>query len=512
MSTKIASNQVDGLAVNVDDYPTVQDALNTGLQVLGNGGTHLVSTPLLFTADGQQLVGVNGFKLQSDGLTSNSPIILIEDLNDTKVLGVEFDCNAETYMAVRATVSAGATVNYSGLEISRCNVSNTYNVVTSLYGGFTVDNLSGAGFTYQISGVNIHNNVIDNDTAAHSSHGCLVAYADNVLFADNEILSAGFHGMEAVECTNVIQRNNRVKDCYQSGLGVGTFVKNFTIHDNLIDNCSGDGAITVEHNSVQGVVHNNVITNALNQGINISYGTGGTAPFNEVNDIIVHGNICIADPTSEGKIGINAYSSTGANIGTAVNIKDNILDGFATGIECTWLDFGQVSGNTVRRFGLTSAGRPSKDFMNFIGCTKFSVLGNTCEQEVTTHAITIDTSIVSSSVFTVSDNFIQSATAGALVRKEGNGDLLAYGNMTLGAVNYVSCDGTQSVRVSSNNGPLSGVALSGGSLNGNLESSGTPEGVVTAPIGSTYNRLDGGAGTSFYVKETGSGNTGWVGK
>lgn len=42
--------------------------------------------------------------------------------------------------------------------------------------------------------------------------------------------------------------------------------------------------------------------------------------------------------------------------------------------------------------------------------------------------------------------------------------------------------------------------------------SGTPEGVVTAPVGSTYRRTDGGASTSFYVKESGTGNTGWVAK
>ena len=42
--------------------------------------------------------------------------------------------------------------------------------------------------------------------------------------------------------------------------------------------------------------------------------------------------------------------------------------------------------------------------------------------------------------------------------------------------------------------------------------SGTPEGAVSAPVGSLFLRTDGGAGTSLYVKETGSGNTGWVGK
>lgn len=45
-----------------------------------------------------------------------------------------------------------------------------------------------------------------------------------------------------------------------------------------------------------------------------------------------------------------------------------------------------------------------------------------------------------------------------------------------------------------------------------LTGAGSPEGVVTASVGSTYRRTDGGAGTSFYVKESGASNTGWVAK
>jgi hypothetical protein len=41
---------------------------------------------------------------------------------------------------------------------------------------------------------------------------------------------------------------------------------------------------------------------------------------------------------------------------------------------------------------------------------------------------------------------------------------------------------------------------------------GTPEGAVTAPVGSVFTRTDGGAATTLYVKESGSGNTGWVAK
>lgn len=59
-------------------------------------------------------------------------------------------------------------------------------------------------------------------------------------------------------------------------------------------------------------------------------------------------------------------------------------------------------------------------------------------------------------------------------------------------------------------GPV-GSNVGGGVLS--LYGTGTPEGAVSAPIGSEYHRTDGGAGTSFYVKESGGGgNTGWVAK
>ena len=44
-----------------------------------------------------------------------------------------------------------------------------------------------------------------------------------------------------------------------------------------------------------------------------------------------------------------------------------------------------------------------------------------------------------------------------------------------------------------------------------LAGAGTPEGAVTAPIGSLYRRSDGGVTTALSVKESGVGNTGWEG-
>jgi len=41
---------------------------------------------------------------------------------------------------------------------------------------------------------------------------------------------------------------------------------------------------------------------------------------------------------------------------------------------------------------------------------------------------------------------------------------------------------------------------------------GSPLNVVSASVGSIYQRLDGGAGTSVYVKESGTDGSGWVAK
>jgi hypothetical protein len=42
--------------------------------------------------------------------------------------------------------------------------------------------------------------------------------------------------------------------------------------------------------------------------------------------------------------------------------------------------------------------------------------------------------------------------------------------------------------------------------------SGSPEGVLVAPIGTLYTNLSGGASTTLYVKTSGTGNTGWTAK
>jgi hypothetical protein len=69
--------------------------------------------------------------------------------------------------------------------------------------------------------------------------------------------------------------------------------------------------------------------------------------------------------------------------------------------------------------------------------------------------------------------------------------------------------GAGTLNIQGNSGLM--IALNSGSL-GVFAGTGSPEGVVTASRGSTFHRTDGGAGTSYYVKESGTGNTGWAAK
>ena len=45
-----------------------------------------------------------------------------------------------------------------------------------------------------------------------------------------------------------------------------------------------------------------------------------------------------------------------------------------------------------------------------------------------------------------------------------------------------------------------------------VSGTGSPESSLVAPVGTLYLRQDGGTSTTLYVKESGTGNTGWVAK
>lgn len=93
------------------------------------------------------------------------------------------------------------------------------------------------------------------------------------------------------------------------------------------------------------------------------------------------------------------------------------------------------------------------------------------------------------SFFSSADYVSPDAAGGALLRSWNNGDV------------QLRPGGTGRLRLTTD-----------AETTGCLEAIGrnSPQGVITAPPGSTFRNLNGGVGSSFYIKQTGTGNTGWV--
>lgn len=78
-----------------------------------------------------------------------------------------------------------------------------------------------------------------------------------------------------------------------------------------------------------------------------------------------------------------------------------------------------------------------------------------------------------------------------------------------------SAAGTLAVGTTSTTGNAAGSVKAASYSTGTAtwtSGTGSPEGAVTAPVGSLFTRTDGGAATTLYVKESGAGNTGWIAK
>lgn len=86
---------------------------------------------------------------------------------------------------------------------------------------------------------------------------------------------------------------------------------------------------------------------------------------------------------------------------------------------------------------------------------------------------------------------------------------------TVGTTGHLTPGAATSYNIGSASLPINDLTIGGklywtGSTVFDFSGSGTPEGSITASIGSVYRRTNGSTGTTLYIKESGSGNTGWA--
>jgi hypothetical protein len=124
-----------------------------------------------------------------------------------------------------------------------------------------------------------------------------------------------------------------------------------------------------------------------------------------------------------------------------------------------------------------------------------TVSGNTCP-DWTENGVYIDGTDATCDEITVTGNNFNGLAATAIGKTGTLGSYIStYSNPPYRRVGTVTCN---DINLDLNVFEASGT--------------GTPEGAVTAGVGSVFRRTDGGAGTCLYIKESGTGNTGWVAK
>lgn len=86
---------------------------------------------------------------------------------------------------------------------------------------------------------------------------------------------------------------------------------------------------------------------------------------------------------------------------------------------------------------------------------------------------------------------------------------------TIGTAGHLTPGAATTYNIGSASLPVNDLTIGGklywtGSTVFDFSGAGSPEGAVTASVGSVYRRTNGGTATTLYVKESGAGNTGWA--
>lgn len=193
----------------------------------------------------------------------------------------------------------------------------------------------------------------------------------------------------------------------------------------------------------------------------------------------------IASPTFTGTVTL----PSGTSIGTVSNTEIGYLDGVSSSIQTQISDRLPLGGGTLTG-GLSG----------------------------TTLSLSSTLSVTGNATFTAGIDYNNSTyqkvkLGGTVIKRNQTGGFsgleIVDGSDNINAEIMVNGFATFKGDITINKG--SSPALILGSSGPNVVSgSGTPEAVVTAPIGSIFLRSNGSAATTLYIKESGTGNTGWV--
>ena len=150
--------------------------------------------------------------------------------------------------------------------------------------------------------------------------------------------------------------------------------------------------------------------------------------------------------------------------------------------------------------------------LNFSRYPAGSLVANALSLDIDTGDATFEADVTVGGTVTIGDTVLDSDTAGYLNTSDGyrttSNILVPSGSVRVGSGLKAGIEsGTTTTQTRIRGGEIE-LGTDGPTI---TTGTGTPEGVVTAPVGSRYTRTDGDTlGDIEYVKLSGAGNTGWV--
>ncbi len=514
-----------------DDTAALQAAALTGQHfIIPSPASFYRITDKITFADGTVFEGDGSFpELRMDS-ASNILMFELPSVSGAKIIGLSINGN-------NTVTPDGAASTILLSSCTDCEVRGNRIYDTSLSGsgvgdllisgtssgnrivGNTFTDCLGSGVGLSGSSV-INNQVLDNSFTDCGYFGIRLGEGANKNeIAFNRTLS---NGIELVGLTRQCFQNrihdNHAENCGDNGISISGNFNTVTGNVCVLNNFAGIG-VWGSFNTISGNVclNNNQTGGASSwSGVTILNGFGGVGQHN-----VVMGNTCDDDqtvPTQQYGVAIGVLTYTLHAAAQVVAVGAYRYFGLNVYVAAT-------AGTTGATNPVHTSGTVSDGSVDWTYVTSFLV-----------EASSIRNMIIGNSVIRYAVNSYQDA-ASTFTKNEFLGTQV----IELQGANRCRIDGTASVdlsvggtsRIQVNTAdfrPVTDIAVSNGLVNRRwshtysssfwpgaglarwTSGGGSPEGVLTAVVGALWTRTDGGAATTFYVKESGAGNTGWVAK
>jgi hypothetical protein len=257
----------------------------------------------------------------------------------------------------------------------------------------------------------------------------------------------------------------------------GQQVQNVSVVNNVISNFSGFG--------IRGqMILNCSITGNSFYSSNATHEVGLVLLGDDTNSVTssyntVSGNTFFVQGVVSSVEGIRLQGDTTQKV-IFNNINGNTFQGYRNGISFSNADNNSASNNVISN-------------SSSHGIAHISGSSNLISGNVSTNNTDSGIEILAGSNIVINMNNCNNNSAYGIVLAPGASNCFVNWNIT-------------------QNNTTANYANNGGTAISTSFGTGTPEASVTASVGSQFLRTNGGGSTTLYIKESGTGNTGWVGK